>query len=551
MLKKIFLVFLAVLMLAGTLAACGTPETPSNTLTPPTPANPTNPGDPPPPVFTPGEEILTVSVATWNMNTDFLTQDDPVYDMIKERFGIEFEPWPLTWDGYKDLVKTWVATGDPPDLFTLPMASDSGSEPTQTYLSWVADGLMHPMPEDMSPYPNLAWRYERPEAQMLMVDGKYWSVPRFRERNGNSWATNHGWWYRKDWAQNLGFSSISNYDELLAFLRAVRDGDPTGTGATGIIPIVQSSRRHVFTTNMLWRVFEKRPYGSWQYEDGVLYRAHEAPNSFEAAVAIRELFNEGLIDPDILIDPLSGVDKFVANQAAVICSAMFGGNNIWESFLLNNPDKTLEGSIGWIPFLPNVNDGIAYAFDWPTNFWGETFIPSHVDNEKYWRIIAFLDFTSSDEWLNMYFHGIEGVDWQQDASGNITYLTPDGERPNVLEKYPVMAGISELTLLFEGRRFNKYRTNYPYMAELSDSFHDTAALLTPEPTTPLTFMVNTPLDEVFVDETEALIGLFMYGGSTGDPKAEWDEMMATLRNAGLDDVIAAKVEAVRALGRIP
>lgn len=547
MLKKTISLILAILMLAGALAGC------ASNGTDPADGGSTGGDDGSATPVGSTEEPMEISIATWFLDPGFLDSDDPIYKMVQERFNITIKPVIVTFADHKEKISTWMATGDAPDVFTFDGASGAPAQ-VQTFYSWVNEELVRPLPDDMSPYPNLQKRFEEfEEIKMTKINDKYWAIPRIRDSGGgNGWATNHGWYYRKDWAKNLGFDEITNYDELMAFLRAVKTGDPTGTGASDIIPIAGASRP-LFLTNMIWRIFEKRPFGSWQYEDGELYRAFDAPHSYDAALAIREMFNEGLVDPDILITKEGeggGTDKFCANRVAVLCNQMFSNDTtMFDKFIANNPDLALEDTIGYLNFMPNIYDGETYCFDWPTNFWGEVYIPASVSDEKYERIMQFLDFTSSDEWLDLFFHGIEGVDYERNGD-EIVYLTEDGKRPNIQEKYLFMNGITELTMLFEGRKFSEYYTKYPYSGQMTNEFHDNAQDDLPEPTTALTFMINVPEEEGFVDESEALINKFMYSGSTGDPKAEWEEMLQALTDAGMDEVVAAKVEAVKAAGRI-
>lgn len=493
------------------------------------------------------EELTEISIATWFMDPSFTEKEDLVYEMIKERFGITIRPLSMDWGNYRELTSSWVATGDAPDVFTTDCMSSFDPAMEKQVRSWISDGMLHELPDDLSAYPNLQKRFETdPIVQATMIDGHYWCIPRYRgDTSGHSYAPNMAMFYRKDWAEELGFDSIETYDELVAFLRAVKQKDPS------IIPLSGDGLPQ-FVTNCLWYTFEPTTFGSWQYKDGKLYRAFEEEHTYDAAVAIRELFNEGLIDPDLLISQYTTLaeDNFCANKIAVFCAQTFGTTDIvMTKFADSNPDKNLEDMLGVLSFMPNIYDGKSYCYDDARLFWGETYISADVSDEKLAKILAFLDFTSSDEWLDLYMNGIEGVDYKVE-NGEIVYLTEDGNPPDVLTKYPVFNGLNELTILFEGKKFAPLMMKNPYMVELFNEHFEENLDRTPIPSTGLTFMISTESDEVYVDNALPYIELFMYSGSTADPKDDWDAMMQNLRDDGTEENTAAKIEAVREAGRI-
>ena len=496
-----------------------------------------------------GAQELTV--ATWLMDPSFTTQNDPVYEMIKERFGISIKPVPITWEDYLEKIPTWLATGDAPDIFVFD-GLDGDASMAKMVRSWAEEELIRAVPEDLSAYPHLQARFEDPVVQQLAYKGKQYWIPRYKgDTSGNPWACNMAAYYRKDWAKALGFESIDTYDQLVAFLRAVRDGDPTGTGAKNIVPMVADTYP-LYAIRYLWHTFEPWNYDFWMYKDGMMQKGYMAEHAYDAASSIRGLFNEGLIDPDILINDGNEVakDLFSTNQAAMICTQLFSNDaQLWAKYLANNPGITLEDTIGYLGFMPNVFDGVTYSYNFNVNYWSETFISSNVSDEKYEKILKFLDFTSSDEWFDIFFHGLEGVDYKVE-NGEIVYLTEDGNRPETTLKYPVLNGINELTVLFEGRKFAQYYTVYPYIGQMFNEYHDLCVDRTPIPVDDLTFMLTTSIDDWYVDNSTAYIENYIFGGSTGDPKEEWDAMIELLRSEGYEEMQKAMLEAVRESGRL-
>jgi len=529
------------LLICGILAGCGT-NTGTTTTTAAAPAG--GQADAAPTAFS-DMETLELSVATWYIDPAINTQDDIIHKTVREKFNVTFKPIVITWDDYTEKIVTWMATGDAPDMFTI----DVSYSPA-VIMPWINDELIRPLPDDLSPYPNLKKLFGYPDVQLIKVNGKFWGVPRYKgDTSGHVWAMNQGLYYRKDWAEALGMGQMSTLDDFVAYMRAVTAGELDGVDAIG----ASSGYSWYYLTSFIWRAYEPKAFGSWQIEaDGTPTRAFDAEHSFDAAVAIRSLFNEGLIDPDILIQTTDGgFDKFAANKTGAVSFQMFSNDELlFDKLQAANPDKGFEEYIGYLNDFPNVYDGKPYCSDSSTNFWAEVYVPHTVSDAKYERILPFLEYVSSDEWIDFYLYGVEGEDYQRQG-GDIVFITPDKQRPNVKEKYLFLNGFSELTLLFEGRKFSQFYTKYPYVGQMVNEYHDWAAAnATPIPNTGVFYGINTPLMEEFVDEYEILLQRFLYGGSSGDPRTEWEAMLQAIKDTGVEAVMAEMIEAAKAAGRL-
>jgi len=490
------------------------------------------------------EPPVKISIALWDIEPDALN-DDPIYKMICEKFNIEIDPIPLTWDDYTEKVNMWVNTLDIPDVFTTDLLPYYGPQ----YQRWVREGVIHAIPSDLSKYPNLKKIFEPDDVkQVAAIDGTFYCIPR-----GGEPCDGFGWWsartliYRKDWAQALGLAEPANLYELADFVRAILDSDPAGTGVKDIVGITAYDKG--FLKDCLWPSIEPRPFASWQVEeDGTVTKAYDAPHSYEAALAIRNMYNEGLIDPDIMVqDTSAGSDKFATNKAAVVCfQATDNWAWIFDPFTANNPDLNIEDCIGYIKPLRNVYDGNAYIWN-GVGFWSETYISADVDEVKLDRILRLADYFASKEFIDIQKYGLEGEDYRREGD-DIVYLTPDGARPNLLEKYRFLNGFGYAIIW---PNLNEIINQYPYAIALANEYRDWVnANCTLTPTAFVFDTISTPLREEFVDDSETAYFTFMLGKSGGDPRAEWDAMINALKAAGLDAMIEEVAEAAREAGLI-
>ena len=523
--KKTLYVLLSLVMLIGLLAGCADGSSGSSG------------GD---------GDTVTISVALWEVDPAFL-DGDAVYDLVRERFNIEIVPLSLTWDDYHEKVNTWVATGDMPDVFNIDLLPYNN----KLFFQWVREGVIHPLPGNLSQYPNLQQIFALDDVAATAVEGVFYNIPRGKaDASGFAWATARGCYYRKDWAQQLGLNEPTNMNEFVEFVRAMVEGAP---GITGGDVVGITSYGTSFLIDYMWHSMEPRRFGSWQVEaDGTVMRAFDAPNTYEAALTIRNMYNDGLIDPDIAIqDTEAGFNKFATNRAALVAYQMEGGNEgmIFDRFIANNPDKPVGDTIGYLKLLRNENDGNYYFFN-TTSYWSETYISADVDEIKLHRILQLADFFASEEWMDIVKHGIEGVDWKK-SGNNVEYLTDDGSRPDVFSKYRFLEGFSFFSTWFEGVHFWDTSFLIPEVKDMTFEFYDWVVQNgTPEPQSFAFDMVSTPLSEEFVNDSWDMLMRFLFGRTGGDPRAEWDEIIQSLEAAGLSAMVAEMAEAARESGAI-
>jgi putative aldouronate transport system substrate-binding protein len=172
------------------------------------------------------ENPIEISIALWEIDPSFVEKDDAVYKYVCDKLGITIKPIPMTWDDYTEKINTWVATDDMPDVFSIDIIG------TETLMKWVRDEMIKPMPEDLTPYPNLAKLFTLPDILVTAIDGVFWNVPRAKaDMSIYDALAKWGCYYRKDWAEKLGLNEPTTVDEFIEFIRAMVNGDPTGTGS--------------------------------------------------------------------------------------------------------------------------------------------------------------------------------------------------------------------------------------------------------------------------------------------------------------------------------
>lgn len=214
---------------------------------------------------------------------------------VEKEAGVEitWQEISADWDQIKS---TMFASGDIPDI----LINATNNADYTTYV-----GLF----ENLSPWisvektPNLyAFFQAHPEAQAMatLADGSMYGTPKY-QRFWPSVATSM--YINKTWLDNLGLAVPTTWDELKAVLIAFRDGDPNGNGDTA----------DEFPFDFLQYVGQYHPtmlLGStgiqladffqdgYFVEDGIVKCAYTDPRFKELVLFLKDLWAEGLIDPE-------------------------------------------------------------------------------------------------------------------------------------------------------------------------------------------------------------------------------------------------------------
>lgn len=222
---------------------------------------------------------------------------------------------------------TW--TGDPwsSEKFNLMIAS--GNMPDMVVFKWKTvpngaksyadDGVILPLKDLIEKnMPNLtAFLKENPSVAKEFTDddGEIYYIPHIRK--DRELSVFFGPQIRKDWLDKLGLEIPKTTDDLYTVLKAFKTQDPNGNGKNDEIPMGGSSALKGMdylygafgTTNDFYIDGDKIKYGIME-------------DKFEEALKyLHKLFEEGLIDPDYLIDDRAKMDaKFVENKVGFVNS---------------------------------------------------------------------------------------------------------------------------------------------------------------------------------------------------------------------------------------
>lgn len=254
-----------------------------------------------------------------------------------------------------------------------------------------------------------AWLQTNPAYDLAMKtdDGRYYAFGFFREDGG--WNdTYEGPVVRRDWMDECGLEvpeTISEFENVIRVFNEkygavfnasyIRYKDSGFSGAFGSYANANSN------------------YG-WYIKDGIVSLAQSESEWRNYVSWQNKLWEEGLIDQDILTEDDTTIKSKIHNDKCGISITTMGQMNNW------NKEREAEGKepvwIG-IPY-PKADDGtISSVFGGPGIGTHTTVITKSADEETMKLCLKVLNYAYTEEGFLYWNYGTEGVSWEYDDKG--------------------------------------------------------------------------------------------------------------------------------------
>lgn len=267
---------------------------------------------------------------------------------------------------------------------------------------------------DAEKYPNLS-QMNKSVAETLTVDGALIAIPRTRD------IGRYGLSYRQDWAEAVGITEEpKTIDDVYDMLYKFTYEDPDGNGKDDTYGMEMTSYTGPFDIIQTW-------FGAgngWAEVDGQLVPVHMQPEYKEALDWIKKVYQEGLMPQDWAVrttDTWSFGCK--TGESGVYIDVMDGGRRIWDYFVAKdtytasvvNPDEAASMNL-----LGAVNGKTLATTGYNGYF---TLSASTCDTpEKIEAALTFLDKINDNDTRLLVEYGLEGINWEKDANGNLVDL---------------------------------------------------------------------------------------------------------------------------------
>lgn len=439
--------------------------------------------------------------------------NSPLYKAVSDAIGgVELTAITTGSDTWEDTITRRFNTNELPDLFIT-----KGPESPDLYYKMIRDEAIVPVSDYVSEteYPNLyrqLQKYDFLKENVYYAEGKHWSVP-------INWSLEFAMYVRTDWIDNLNkpeklteiltdelghtpsaaeleAGKFKQPDDLVEFYRLARaftlyDPDENGQNDT-----YGYSSSDCYTDNWIYEAF-----GGYNHmiAAGDGYTNSSVTEGNKKAVAfINRLISEGIMDPDWVTNNVDDKQtKFMQGKVGMMLAHTWY-NTILTGFMAANFGETIESATAKIDMIepPAGPDGTRGVKGHP-DFWTVICINADMGEAKIAKALELLDFLHSDEGLDLFLYGIEGIHYEEDESGEkvskmgqnskgFNYTLLSYERATVLGTYawwtsdyfsPYATNADKIIAIMEkAKEYNTY-DDVPYLqtpkyVEYSDSLQE-------------------------------------------------------------------------------
>ncbi len=204
-------------------------------------------------------------------------------EYIKEEIGVDFDLTEGDGSNFAQQLALYIADGNMPDVVRLGYTmwqeyADEGAWADLT--DYITDEYT-----DLHSYVGDNWSYAK-------VDGRILGVPSL-----TGTPTNHVVSIRKDWLDKLGLEIPQTLDEYIEVMRAFTTKDPDGDGQNNTYGLGGSGMSALCPLFGAFGSSTDEVY--FLNEDGTITTNAISENYKEALKAVRDIYAEGLIDPEV------------------------------------------------------------------------------------------------------------------------------------------------------------------------------------------------------------------------------------------------------------
>lgn len=341
-------------------------------------------------------------IEIWGTNTGYLPVEagSELYNLYKEMMGVGIVQPYVEWNGgetYLEQLNLRIAAGDMPDVFSPWNGIESELIESGALLD-LTDLLQEKAPHLWESIPEEMW--DAVKANDPTGENRIYVIPQVLNYGRN------GGMIRQDWLDSLGLKMPTTQEEFVDVLRAFKNDDPNGNGVAD--EISTGGRAEVRWMGQMfgqYGIAMWEGYPQWDIYDGELTYSAVTQNMKDCLEWMSELYAEGLLDPETLLNDKSAWDGKI-NSGVV---------GVWEHLpqeCYNYAENIYSGTgvKPQIAILPAISAPGYEGYYTHRQMNGGGFVVANTeDEEKIDKIMKVLDaYGNQDMWMEFY-NGVEGM----------------------------------------------------------------------------------------------------------------------------------------------
>lgn len=447
---------------------------------------------------------ITVFKNDWADFNNARKNNTPIYQQLKSKINCDIEALNASSGNWETHLSLLQADEDLPDIFLT-----NGPDNSFFFDKLIKNEDILPISDWVSEehYPNIynyLKQFEFLRSNVTYGKGKMWFIP-------STWHLEKSLYVRTDWIDNLNakldsilvLEGIVNsaseitpeireqwkfkYPEtLLEFYRLARaftKYDPDGNGQHDTTGYVSESNKDMdawiyIAFDAGWRQFIK---------EGDKYALSDiSENSMYATAFVTRLIAEGYMSIDSLTGDIeTKQSRFMNGKAGM----MYAHNwyNVIVSGMMAAQGITMDQAVDKIAMIapPKGKNG-TFGGDGPKGFWQGFCINANMSNARIRKCLEFYDYLLSEEGYKLLQHGVEGVQWKENADGTKQNLLPvdeDGfiQSINVADPASLLYALVDWTMSYNNELTTNSHIINPRQAhsERNSNFDDYPSVTTP------------------------------------------------------------------------
>ena len=370
--------------------------------------------------------------------------DNALYDYFSEKFQVDMDFIPMQFGERHEKARIWAASGDLPDLLWMDLNENLFPE----WCTWVDSGLFAPVPDDLTPWPEVQKLFDSSIAsELFRRNGQVYALACMRDMASADYTVCMNFVYRADWAEQLGMrkpGDIYTWNEFISLVKACIEQDPGGNGEGKTFGL--SAPQWYFPD--FFGIYQHNIY-EWGFEEPFFIAINgeyvwypTTQEYIDGLKVAKGLYDDGIIWPDNVVDTNSSMfqDLYYAGQMvataqhATIGNLTSGRNRMEESF------PGIDRELSWQ--IAKVSSPIDDNFFWQKQspcYWSANSISAKTTQEQRDRIMDIWDWLLGEEGMRFRQYGIEGEQYVIN-NGNLEVLWEVNEKGNFVDPFPQSRG---------------------------------------------------------------------------------------------------------------
>ena len=436
--KKLMALTLSAALTAGVLVGCGQKESDSSSQEAPTKSSVSEGAES---IGTAGAE--EENAIKWSGTITFApymagpVENDESTPLIEEKlleygYDVTLENVYIENSQYREILNLKLAAGEAPDVFYC--------NTTDSLQQYRDQGLIATWDEEFfrENAPNLSAYYDAggPDGVNAAIADKFWAMSKYGEDEmcvlptyGVSTGSLINVIYNKQWLDNLNAEVPETLDDFVELMYRFKNEDPDGNGKDDTYGFSTTMLNVIFGAYGSFPGFLHMDYGHWYNVNGELVAADVMEGNEEALKLIKQLYDDGVIDPEFLTGENQGgywalSHSFINGRIGVTHSARSThyipaqyddkGNQLVADGACLAEFKAVQGEDAEVvvgPWLKGPNGDIGGFLRYPIQIAEGTVFNASLndDPDKLAALFAIRDIFNQDDELSMLaYYGIEG-----------------------------------------------------------------------------------------------------------------------------------------------